>query len=381
MSERNIPLQAARLSRATAARRRLQWTLALGSLALLLAGLVAGSDGWSLRGLTDAGTWQQLIGPVRAPRSLGAWLAGALLGLAGGIAQGLFRNPLADPYLLGSAAGASLAVVLLLAAQSLWGEQIGALMGAQLGSQVGAQVSAQTGTPAEPSAAYGWVSRALTAGSVLAAFTGALGGTLLTLVLARGAAQTTRLLLAGVVVGVILTAVNDLITTALPQALRTRQGFMLGQTGLLGWDAVAWMAAALLVSGLVAWRLARTLDALVLGEDSALSLGLDLPRLRAGLVAALALATGVSVALAGLIAFVGLVAPHLVRRFAPGPQRFSLMASAATGGVLLLGADILARSLMAPLELPVGVLTALLGGGYLLRLLWRPPVGRGGGRA
>jgi iron complex transport system permease protein len=119
----------------------------------------------------------------------------------------------------------------------------------------------------------------------------------------------------------------------------------------------------------LALRLARALDALALGEDSARSLGLDLPRLRAGLVAALALATGLAVSQAGLIAFVGLVAPHLVRRYAPAPHGFTLLASAAMGGVLLLAADVLARSLMAPQELPVGVLTAILGGGYLLRLL------------
>jgi len=320
-------------------RRALVLALVAASAALALAGLASGSDGWSLAPLLGEGPeWQAIVGQIRAPRTLGAWLAGALLGLAGAVAQGLFRNPLADPYLLGSAAGASLAVVLVLAAGALAGH------------------------------AVGWLANV---GVVLAAFLGALGGMLLTLLLARGASQTTRLLLAGVVVGVMLTALSDLITTAVPQALRGRQGFMLGNTAFLGWGSAGWLAAGLLLAAPAAWRLSRALDALALGEDSARSLGLELPRLRAGLVAALALATGLAVSQAGLIAFVGLVAPHLVRRFAPAPHGFTLLASAAAGGVLLLAADVLARSLVVPQELPVGVLTAILGGGYLLRLLHR----------
>ncbi len=317
--------------------------LALGLCALSIvlgaAGLAAGSDGWSLAPLFGASPeWATIVGQIRAPRTLGAWFAGALLGLAGAIAQGLFRNPLADPYLLGSAAGASLAVVLVLAAGTLAGVSLA------------------------------WLADA---GIVAAAFAGALGGSLLTLLLARGASQTLRLLLSGVVVGVMLTAVSDLVTTAVPQALRGRQSFMLGSTAFLGWQSVAWLAAGLLVAGTLAWRLARTLDALAIGEDSARSLGLDLPRLRAALIAALALATGLAVSQAGLIAFVGLVSPHLVRRFVPAPHGFTLVASAAMGGVLLLAADVLARSVVAPQELPVGVLTAVLGGGYLLWLLYR----------
>ena len=113
------------------------------------------------------------------------------------------------------------------------------------------------------------------------------------------------------------------------------------------------------------------IDALALGEDSARSLGLALPRLRVALVALMALATGTAVAQAGLVAFVGLVAPHLVARFVRAPHGYRLVASAAMGGVLLLWADVIARSVIAPQELPVGVFTAVLGGCYLLVLLWR----------
>ena len=323
-----------------ARRRRLAVGLLWVGIALALAGLAAGSDGWSLPrwGDADAGL---ILGQIRAPRTLGAWLVGALLGLAGAIAQGLFRNPLADPYLLGSAAGASLAVVLVLAVGSL-----------------GGVVTVMT-------AASGLARLGL----VGAAFVGAFVGVGLTLALARGAQQTPRLLLAGVVVGVVLSALGDLVSTVAPEALRGKQVFMLGTTGFLGWASVGVLTAGLLLTLPVAWRLARVLDALTLGEDSARSLGLALGRWRLLLVAVLALATGIAVSQAGLVAFVGLAAPHLVRRCAPAPNGYTLLASAASGGTLLLAADVLARSLIAPQELPVGVVTAVLGGSYLLWLL------------
>jgi len=327
-------------------RRILAIGLACMTALLLAAGLAAGSDGWSPTALWR--TWSDsdgllIVGAIRAPRTLGAWLTGALLGLSGAVAQGLFRNPLADPYLLGSASGASLAVVLVLAASALGGHAI--------------SIAA-----ADALARFGLVG---------AAFVGALLGVLLTLTLARGAQQTTRLLLAGVVVGVVLAALSDLVTSAAPDALRGKQAFMLGSTGFLGWTSCAILAGGLAVALAPSWRLARALDALTLGDDTATSLGLPLPQVRVALVGAIALATGVAVSQAGLIAFVGLAAPHLVRRFAPAAHGFSVVASAAAGGVLLLLADVLARVLIAPDEVPVGVLTALLGGSYLIWLLRR----------
>ena len=327
-------------------RRRLAVGLALLTVRLLLGGLAAGGEGWSPLGLLRI--WHEpdgavLIGQIRAPRSVGAWLCGALLGLAGAIAQGLFRNPLADPYLIGSASGASLGVVLVLAAAALGGHAVSL-------------------------ATAGAIARV---GLVGGAFGGALAGVLLTLALAHGAQQTSRLLLAGVVVGVVLGAASDLVITAAPEALRGRQAFLLGSTGYLGWHSCALLGLGLVLTLPPSWRLGRALDALTLGAETAHSLGLALPQIRLALVAAIALATGVAVAQAGLIAFVGLVAPHLVRRFAPATHGYMLAASSATGGCLLLLADVLARSLIAPQEVPVGVLTALLGGGYLIWLLRR----------
>jgi iron complex transport system permease protein len=346
-SARKPPAVATALRPAAAGRGRSPLALAsaLGVLALLLAllGLAAGSQGWSLAWADEA----DLVTAIRAPRTLGALLAGALLGLSGALAQGLFRNPLADPYLLGSAAGAGLGVVLVLAA--------GGLLGASLGL-----------------AASGWLLRL---GLVGAAFAGALLGMALTLVLARGAGRPMVLLLAGVVVGVLLTALSDLVILLSPEALRGKQVFLLGSTSFFGWPSVVALAGVLALVLPLAVKLSRTLDALVLGEASAASLGLPLPRLRLALVALMALATGTAVAQAGLVAFVGLVAPHLVRRLVVARHGALLALSALAGGVLLLAADIAARTVVAPQELPVGVLTAVFGGGYLLWLL-RQRLGR-----
>jgi len=318
---------------------QLACALAAATVVLVSLGIAAGSAGWSFAWRDE---WS-LIAAIRAPRTLGALLAGALLGLAGALAQGLFRNPLADPYLLGSAAGAGLGVVLVLSA--------GGLLGASIGP-----------------ATTDWLLRL---GLVGAAFLGALVGVGLTLMLARGAARPMVLLLSGVVVGVLLAAVSDLLLLLSPEAMRGKQVFLLGTTGFLGWGSVQVLGLALAAALPIAVRHARALDALVLGESSAASLGLHLPRVRLLLVVLMALCTGCAVAQAGLVAFVGLVAPHLVRRCVVVTHGALLALSALAGGTLLLAADVAARTVIAPQELPVGVLTAVLGGIYLLVLLRR----------
>ena len=336
-----VPVGAPAAAARAEVRRAPALALALLALAavLVMLGLAAGSEGWSFAWAAES----DLVASIRAPRTFGALLTGALLGLAGAIAQGLFRNPLADPYLLGSAAGAGLGVVLVLAAGGLLGQVIGLATADLL----------------------------LRTGLVGAAFVGALGGVALTLVLARGTSRPMVLLLAGVVVGVLLSAVSELVTLVSPEALRGKQIFMLGTTSFLGWPSVAVLATVLAATLPVAMRFARALDALVLGEASAASLGLPLPRLRLLLVVLMALATGTAVAQAGLVAFVGLVAPHIVRRLVVATHATLLAFSAATGAVLLLAADVAARSVIVPQELPVGLLTAVLGGAYLLALLRR----------
>lgn len=341
-------------------------TLGLLVLAVLALGWGAsvGSTGFDsvLQARHNPVAWQ-IVMDIRLPRTLGAWLAGALLGLSGAVAQGLFRNPLADPYLLGSASGAALAVALAFAALGVSG-----MVGGGPSSSGNGLALAQAVSP--------WFGRL---GLTGAAFVGALGGVLLALVLARGVQQTLRLLLAGVVVGYLLGAVRDLVQLAQPEILQAMQGFALGATGLVGWSACAVMAGVLLPLLLAAWALARTLDALSLGESTAASLGLPLAPLRAALIGVLALGTGAAVAQTGLIGFVGLVAPHLARALGRCTHGPLVLLSTLVGGLLLMVADIAARLLIAPQELPVGVLTAVLGGLYLLWLMHRR-MGLGGGR-
>ncbi|MBF5006503.1 FecCD family ABC transporter permease [Diaphorobacter caeni] len=331
-------------------RHRAAWlmlALVLISLLLIAVGAAVGSTGFeSLMHLADDPVARQIVTEIRLPRTVGAWLAGGLLGLAGAIAQGLFRNPLADPYLLGSASGATLG---------------GAL-------------------------AMTWLGVAPASASLLArmgitgvAFVGAAGAVMLTLILARGAQHTLRLLLAGVIVGVVLGAARDLVELSSPEILQAMQAFTLGTTAFVGWAAVGMMLASWLLCAVTAWALARALDGLTLGEATASSLGLPLGPMRAGLIAAMALATGTAVAHTGLIAFVGLAAPHLVRSMVRVTHPWHVVLSSIMGAVLLLAADVLARWLIAPQELPVGVLTAALGGTYLLWLMHRRSSSAGGG--
>ncbi len=326
--------------------QRAQWLsglLLLVSPGLALLGAGVGSTGFDsvLRALNDPIAWQ-IVTDIRLPRTAGAWVAGALLGLSGAVAQGLFRNPLADPYLLGSASGAALGVALVLA---LFG--------------------------VSPFATEWLVRLGLTGG----AFLGAVLGVVLTLLLAKGVQHTLRLLLAGVIVGVVLGAAKELIMLARPDFLQSMQAFMLGSTAYVGWFACLTMGLVWGGCMAAAWVLAPVLDGLSLGEATAASLGLPLERLRAALIAVLALATGTAVAQTGLIAFVGLAAPHLVRSVVKTSHGRLVWLSSLMGGALLMAADILARWTLAPQELPVGILTAVLGGSYLLWLMHRRVAG------
>jgi len=321
-----------------------RWTPAFLAISLLLlsvfgiaVGACVGGTGFEswFAAFHDEITWQ-IIWDIRLPRSAGAFVAGALLGLAGAIAQGLFRNPLADPYLLGSASGASLGVAVALA---LFG-----------GSPFATEFLIRLGLTG-------------------AAFTGAVIAVMLTIMLARGVQQTLRLLLAGVIVGVVLGAMASLITLLKPDVLQGMQGFLLGSTSFIGWSSCILMSCVLLVCIGVSFFLSRVLDALVLGESTALSLGIPLGEARIVLVGLMALATGAAVAQTGLVAFVGLAAPHLVRSLIKTKYNWVILLSAWMGGALLLVADLLARILVAPQEMPVGVLTAVLGGSYLLWLM------------
>ncbi len=311
------------------------------TLLLTLGGLLVGTSSvttsihwlFAPNAETSLVLWQ-----IRLPRTIGAWCVGALLGLAGAIAQGVFRNPLAEPYLLGTASGAALGVTIALLAS---GASIGALAwAAQLG---------------------------LTGAAVV----GAAVAIVLTLALARGVLQTSNLLLSGIVVGFLLSAITSLLLLAKPQLWRTLQVFLLGTTGFLGWRSTGLLAVVLLVCALPATLLSRGLDALTLGEDTARSLGLSLPVLRLALLGIVALATAAVVGEVGVVGFVGLVAPHLARETLSVNHRHLLIASPLCGGALLQAADLVSRWIVRPAELPVGAVTACVGGAYLAFLLWR----------
>ncbi len=323
--------------------RMLLWLAACLAITMLLTGasLIVGTSsietslGWLLAPDTQSSVilWQ-----IRLPRTIGAWFAGALLGLAGAIAQGVFRNRLADPYLLGTASGAALGVTIsLLAADA-------SIAGLEWAGKIGI-----TG----------------------AACIGACAAIALTIMLSRGVLQTASLLLAGIVVAFLLSAVTSLLLLTKPEIWRTMQGFLLGSTGYLSWSSALLLGIVFSICIVPAALLARGLDALSLGEDTAQSLGLPLPMLRLALLGVLSLATAAAVGQVGIVGFVGLVAPHLVRETVSVNHRQLLIGAPLCGGALLQAADLVSRWIIRPAELPVGAVTACVGGAYLVFLLWR----------
>ena len=278
---------------------------------------------------------------IRLPRLVMAVLIGAALAVAGAAMQGLFRNPLADPGLIGVSAGAALAATLWLALK--------------------------------PNLA---VLSLLPAAAMLplAAFIGGGIAALAALRLAQrdGHTSVATLLLAGLSINAIALAAIGLLQQLTDDAtLRDITRWMLGSLGKAGWPEIAAAAPLLLAPVLLLPREARALDALLLGEAEAGHLGVDVERLKLRVLLLSVLAVGASVALAGMIGFVGLLAPHLLRLLAGPGHRLLLPASALFGAALLLLADTAARTIAAPLELPVGALTALLGGPFFLWLLAR----------
>jgi iron complex transport system permease protein len=275
---------------------------------------------------------------IRLPRSLAAWLVGALLGLCGATAQGVFRNPLAEPYLLGTASGAALGVALcLIAADSSLGE-------------------------------LAWAGKLGVTG---AACVGACLATAMTITLSRGVLQTASLLLAGIMLAFVLSAVTSLILLTRPEIWRAMQTFLLGSTALLGWASTWLLGVVLLICLVPAMLLSRGLDALTLGDDTAQSLGMSLPALRLTLLGVVSLGTATAVGQAGVVGFIGLLAPHLVRETVAVNHRQLLIAAPLCGGALLQAADLVSRWIIRPAELPVGAVTACIGGVYLMALLWR----------
>jgi len=287
-------------------------------------GALFGSD-------TTSGT---IIRELRLPRVLGAALVGSALAGAGALLQGLLRNPLADPFVTGTSAGASLGAVIAVA--------------------VGASAAVVP----------------------LAAFVGAMLSIVLVWRLARLGGRTTVLtVLLG---GVVLTSFSGAVVTfvlvssdRLALRLRAVLGWLQGGVSVISWSELLVATLVVAIGIAAALLLAPRIDAYAFGEETAASLGIDLDRTTAAVLATTALLTGAAVAIAGLIGFVGLVVPHALRFLLGATHRRLVVASLPAGALVLVLADLGARTLLAPAELPAGVITGLVGAPFFLMLLVR----------
>ncbi len=284
----------------------------------------------------DSQPFDTILFNLRLPRTLLVALAGAALSGSGAAYQGLFRNPLADPYLIGVASGAGLGAVMAMSVH--WPYSV-------------------TGLLAVPAAA----------------FAGALLTVLIVYRLARvgRAIPTTNLILAGVAVSSFATALTSFWMINSTGEVRRALVWLLGGATLSGWQPVLAVLPYVVLGLGVLLTLGHSLNVLQFGDEQAKQLGLPTERVRVLVIAAATLTTAAAVAFAGIIGFVGLIVPHIVRMVWGGDYRRLLPLAMINGAVLLLAADILARVVMAPQEIPVGIITALAGGPFFLWILRR----------
>lgn len=321
--------------------RRWHWAAVIATLVLLaLAGVAFGSvhvgprDLFAtLRGGGDSVT-RAIVVSLRGPRVLLAALVGAALGVSGGALQGTLRNLLAEPYLLGVSGGAAVGAVLAVAA--------------------GAQ------SPAIP----------------IAAFAGGVAAVVVALIVARAGgsahADPRALLMAGVVIGAFANAVIMVsLANAPADDVRGALWWMMGSAGNATWAGVAWLAVYVLTGCATLFVLAPEMDVLTLGDDAAAALGVNVGSASRRIFLVSALLAAATVAAAGLIGFVGLIVPHIVRAAGIRAHRPLLVGAALVGALLLVAADLAARTLLPPVELPLGAITALLGVPFFLAQLRR----------
>ncbi len=279
---------------------------------------------------------------IRLPRVFLGALVGAALAVSGAVMQGLFRNPLADPGIVGVSAGAGLGAALFIV----------------LGTSSLASVAALMGIYAVP----------------LAAFAGSLVTTLLLYRIGTrgGLTSVATILLAGIALGALSAAMTGLlIYVADDQQLRDLQFWALGSLAGSNWEKVASAAPIILVMLFCVPFLARGLNGLTLGEAAAAHVGIRVQRLKNTSILLVAAATGASVAVSGGIGFVGIVVPHLLRLTIGPDHRYLLPASALLGATLLIGADTVSRTIVAPAEMPIGIITAFAGAPFFLWILLR----------
>ncbi len=280
-------------------------------------------------------TGQAIVWDIRAPRVVLGLLVGGLLAGSGAAYQGVFRNPLADPYLLGVAAGAGLGVTI--AVVSGVGDGVG---------------------PFDP--------------IPMAAFVGALGAVLVAGILGSkvgAAGSTATLILAGVAVASFLTAVQTYVQQRNSDTLRQVYVWILGRLSQGGWDEVLLLLPYAVVSIAVIWWFAGALDVLAVGDDEASTLGLEPAKIRMIVLVFASLGAAAAVSVSGLIGFVGLIIPHGVRSIAGASNRLVVPLSVLFGAAFLALADIAARTVQSPAELPIGVVTAFVGAPFFLLIL------------
>lgn len=317
---------------------RLSLCLGLGCLIALAAAIAFGESALHLTQYSaavgdPASPPGEVLWQVRAPRAVCALLVGAALGLSGAVMQGLLRNPLADPGVLGvSAASALAAACAIVAGGAAWAGVV------------------------EGSALIG----ALLAGAALA-------------VAASRLRSPEALILFGVALSSFAGALTALIFNLSPSPIATAEvmSWLLGSVQNRSWIDVAWVAPALAVASVLAARTSPGLRMLSLGEEAAATSGLSMRRFKVLALLATALATGAAVAVAGVIGFVGLAAPHLVRGAVRGDPGRVLLPSALAGGLMLVAADLLARMIPTDQELKLGVFTALIGAPLFALVAWR----------
>jgi iron complex transport system permease protein len=271
-----------------------------------------------------------IVWRIRFPRVVLGLLVGAVLSVSGAAYQGAFRNPLVDPYLLGSAAGAGLGATLAI-------------------------VAGATGAPLPA-----------------AAFVGALAAVALTYALGASSDRgrsTASLVLAGVAVTSFLTAIQTFVQMRNSDVIREVYSWILGRLVTSDWHDVAILAPYALAASVVLWLHRRQLDVLAVGDDEATTLGVSVERTRVAVVVAATLGTAAAVSVSGLIAFVGIIVPHTVRLLAGRSYRVVLPLSVLFGAAFLVMTDLIARTVVSPAEVPIGVVTAFFGAPFFLLVL------------
>lgn len=287
----------------------------------------------SSQGKADA-TDIAIVRDLRLARVLLATLVGAGLATAGAAFQALFRNPLADPYIIGASSGASLGATLAITLGFTWSF-----------------------------AGFGPIP--------LAAFLGALLAVFLVYVIAGNSGKSTviGMLLAGAALSTVLSSAVSMLMLISKESIHEIFSWLMGGFSGRSWLQL-WSCSPYLLIGMVfLWFFSRPLDALACGDDTAQTIGLSLSKARGGIIAAASLITAAAVAASGVIGFVGLISPHIARMLSGAAHKRLIPTSALIGAILTLVADDLARTIMAPLEIPVGIITSLVGGIFFLYLL------------